>query len=179
MPDKRRTGLPTPRRELVVAAEARASQGEHRRTRQLAAGRRQRRLSPKGSQQRTYETRSQLERAHILCARRRPERCMARLGHQKGVAKGAWCCGPLTRMGIHVHSRLKPNAQFAACSGRVADSTCLLAEYAIRTLGGEGGTPRKGHSYPVGFRQIPQTVSGAASPKDARRSSPSCGGPRR
>ena len=27
--------------------------------------------------------------------------------------------------------------------------TCLLAEYAIRTLGGVGGTPRKGRSYPV------------------------------
>jgi len=40
-------------------------------------------------------------------------------------------------------------ARFAACSGRAADFTCLLAEYAIRTLGRVGGPPREGRSYPV------------------------------
>ena len=42
-----------------------------------------------------------------------------------------------------------PETRFAACSGRVADFTCLLAEYAIRTFGGVGGLLSNGESYPV------------------------------
>jgi len=36
-----------------------------------------------------------------------------------------------------------------SASGRSSDFTSLLAEYAIRTLGGVGGPPREGRSYPV------------------------------
>ena len=51
-------------------------------------------------------------------------------------------------MGIHVRSRHKRKARFAACSGRAADSTCLLAEYAIRTFGEVGGLLSNEESYP-------------------------------
>jgi len=152
-PEKRRTGLPTPRPATVAVTGAGVS-AHGRETQMHAAPRRGSAATSaiaKGQSAEGIVDEKSVGKTPLRRGRRRPERCMARMGHQKVAAKGKdGCCEPLPRMGNHVHSSKTPDARFATCSGRVADFTCLLAEYAIRTLGGVGGTPRKGRSYPVG-----------------------------